>query len=383
MRAIIILCVCVAAIALFIYSAREEEKVRILQRRRTYYLGLLRAKEHKKHEERSDFLRTLETTAGTPGWQNALDVAKIYHRGCYPNFKPNAAMASSLFHALLSKCDDPSVVAETQGLLHQHIVGEDIAGNPLPLEPGHTVLARINSMIYVPPVVNRVRSVTLPTVQKVRMDPQNSHDHGVTSSIKTILCGLQDGGDAGNAPNVKEEVEKYLLSESLDMTDESKAKALTVLESLQDTHVHSALGMTEIEALGLVWSKLRSLDSPDALETMCKQLESGFERGVPVCSTGKIARIVSALDGVTEQNRITPMWVVRDEMGSLASKIRSETLAAVSALRRAAYDRGDAVDVEERMTTEFTRQALKTYVDDLGMEQKIVQPIIDDLVTGF
>lgn len=384
MRRLIILCLlCLAILFLYIASVREEKRIMVMRRtQRRYYERLLREEKHKEIESarrRQEFIRHLTSSASMHGWTHALRVAKTYQTGCYPDFKPNPHMASSIYRAIILKCDDSQLTSEARGLLYQcthtPLDEDDVAGSPLPLEPGSTVIARIQRMITVPPVVSA--PVPRTDIERLRVDAQNSHDHGVTASMKATLETLRKGTANQHA---KEELETLLFSENFDMTDETKAKALAVLDSLRDDHVHSTFGVTERDALGLVWSKL----GPQNAEILCTQLASGFERGSPVCSTGKIARIVSALDGVATDTRvITPMWAVREELKSLAAKVRADTLDATTDLHKAAYDRGDAADLEDSMRADFTRQALHTYCEDLGMEPAIIQPLVDDLATGF
>ena len=390
MRTVILCLLCIALVALWVYSAREDARIKkegILRRR--YYLQLLKKEDDisKANQRRTQFVESLAASASTHGWTHSMYVAQTYHRGCYPDFEPNISMASSIYRAIMLKCEDPSIVSEAQGLLHQcthsALLDADVSGDPLPTEPGLGVLTRLHAMTKVPPTVYRTKRREPPSIPRAPRvsDPQNSHDHGVTKSLKTILEDLRRDVECNSG--AREEIEAVLFSENLDMTDEEKAKALAVLDSLNQDATHSTLGVTEKDALGLVWSKVASLESPEASETLCKQLASGFERGSPVCSTGKIARIVSALDGVTPDTRITPMWAVREELGSLAAKIRTETLHGVSDMQKAAYDRGDGADVEEKMRADFTQQALKIYCEDLGLEKGVVHPIVKSLAAGF
>ena len=386
MRTVLLALVCLSIVCLLAYSMhveRNEERLR-MQRlaHRQAYVHLLKESDDKKTARQREFVNALRISAATPGWSRALDVAKTYHRGCFPDFVPNTAMASSIYSAIISKCEDTVLVSEARGAQHQCILDEDVAGIPLPLDPGNAVLARIRAMIAVPPVVVRIRT-TPPRPVRTEIekltDTQNVHDHGVTASMKSTLDALRAEGCEVDE-DAKEKIESLLFSETLDMSDEDKAKALAVLESLKDTKVHSTLGVTESEALRLVWAKLGA----SSTETLCKQLASGFERGTPVCSTGKIARIVSALDGMTTDTRsITPMWAVREELGSLAAKIRAETLDAVSEMHRSAYERGDSMEVEDTMRATFKKHALETYCETLGMQPSVILPIVDALAAGF
>jgi hypothetical protein len=178
-----------------------------------------------------------------------------------------------------------------------------------------------------------------------------------------------------------------LFDEGIEMDDETKAKALTVLHGLRNDHAHSGFGVTELEALDRVWAKIGSLHDDriqhNAIETLGKQLASAHERGTTVCSTGKIARVLGSLDGIANETTLKPIWAVRDELNTLAAKVRSSLLEAASPAQKAAYGRGDAPDLEGAMRDEFTQKAFATYCDSLGMSKKIITSLSDPIADAF
>ena len=385
------------------YVARIEEHNRIeCAQRRTRLIRQLREQEHHHrramaHARQQDVLRRLESLAAhTSSWADRMDVANMYATGSFPDYAPNPALAAALYHAIAVTCDTPAIAHEARALVTTVPIRDaaDISGDPLPTGPGERLLAHIAthkahatkktpSAHLEPRRTHAPITETPPTPPPIRNDPQNAHDHGVVASLKTTLEALPRGDDREAA---RDAVEQALFEDAVDMTDETKAKALTVLHSLRDDHTHSGFGVTELEALDRVWAKIHTLSDdtkPNAIETLGKQLASAHERGVTVCSTGKIARVVGALDGISNDSTLKPVWAVRDELGSLAMQVRQRALDAASPTTRDAYARGDAPDLEETMRHDFTQQAFATYCDSLGMSKKIVTSLAQPFADAF
>ena len=121
--------------------------------------------------------------------------------------------------------------------------------------------------------------------------------------------------------------------------------------------------MTETEALQLVWNKINNQTDTNKksnmIEILAKQLDSGIENGHVVCSSGKISRIIGTLDGIDDEMVASrPIWAIRDEIATLASKIRD----------------GRYVNPQN----EFQQQAYKLYINDLNLDINIINPIIEE-----
>jgi hypothetical protein len=76
-----------------------------------------------------------------------------------------------------------------------------------------------------------------------------------------------------------------------------------------------------------------------------------------------------------------PMWAIREEIGTLASKIRERILARGGNIRDR-YERGDQM-VENEMKSRFKVEVYRTYVDLLGMSKDIIDPLIDEYIAYF
>jgi len=195
-------------------------------------------------------------------------------------------------------------------------------------------------------------------------DAQNVHDHAVTQAIDNNLRQL-----AGAAPRSIMAVPEAAAAEvdrvrdAILMRDDIgegiRGQACHVLDTLS-TSTHSKFGQSEQQALAVVWNGIEAQRDAatrrNLVETLAKQLASSIENGQVVCSSGKIARIAGTLDGVANRTSVRPLWAVREEIGSLAAKMR---------------DNGDSTEA-------FERRVRQTYVEELGMSPLILEPVIKE-----
>jgi hypothetical protein len=300
-------------------------------------------------------------------WDSVLVLADAYRKGSFPLFRPNTDLALRLYK-VASGCPDASISGTAQlkyiECRGDVMASEDQAGAEIPdayaLEVLRHAETTIVTHVRIPerPVASTTEVV--PVVQQrhvITSDAQNVHDHGVTRSIHHVLRDMSTEKE-----DPYEKIIDYVLES--DASASTKADALDVLDTL-GTETHSTLGTSEREALNKVWSTIDAFDTEtrkkDARDILIGQLASGVEGGSVVCSTGKIARIVGSLDGLTETPSIRPTWALREELGTMAAKIR---------------DTGGDTDV-------FRREARRMYVDDLGMKPEIVDAIVDEYSVGF
>ena len=311
-------------------------------------------------------------------WMAALTLADAYRKGEYPHVAPNPDLAADMYRACCAS-PDPDVAGLAQLKYIEcrldPVAHEDVAGRAIParfalecVRHAETLVAASPCMTQKPKGFSMVSHAsttttmtTVPRVRHILSDAQNVHDHALGASLRKFAS------DA-----VREDDDDYdeTYASVLDVVlnhgdDEERGDAYKVLESLSDAQ-HSRLDMSERQALQTTWAKLRSLPEDirrDAEGTLVKQLASGVESGDVVCSTGKIARIAGALDGISpDAPALRPLWAVREELGALAARVRDK-------------DAGDAGD--------FRVRARQTYVDDLGMNPAILEPLVEEFVLGF
>jgi hypothetical protein len=280
-----------------------------------------------------------------------IELGDIYRKGDYPAFAPDLDMALALYH-VAGTLPATAGLARTKFLEahHETLSEKDVAGAPLPRSYG---LSKVQKTQTTPPPETILET---PVVVEVVSDAQNVHDHSLTRHVKKALA------DAPTGRASFEDVTRFILEDS-DATPEEKADAYAVLESLGN-ETHSTLGVSERESLDRMWTTIENLPAhkAEAKELLVRQLASGVEHGDVVCSTGKITRIAGALDGLPDREPVTkPMWALREELGTLAARVRDAD--------------GDAAT--------FRRRAMETYVRDLGMSEPLVEDMVSEFSLGF
>lgn len=310
------------------------------------------------------FLAVRQRRRRAVDWNHALAVAERYRGGAYESRQlPDTVLAARLFDAIAQRAPDPRVasLARAKRVESEQVVIplEDRRGaQPIPPDEADLLLVKI--AVIRPPA--RPPVAEGPPI--VIGGAQNVHDHGVVSStahnLNTLTATQHLTPDS--VPDVREPVRHAILS-SEDLDARAKEDAIRVLDTISDRPHSNTAMRSELEALRLVWN--RSREAPAVKGLLLRQLADSVVEpgGGVVCSTGKIARIVSALDGAEDPSwtPAKPMWAVREELATLAAKSRDE---------------GQDADG-------FVRRAFDLYVQELGMSEAIVAPLIQDMVQGF
>ncbi len=317
-------------------------------------------------------LRELHVAFGTGNWTALLEIADVYRKGSYPTHRPNQDLALRIYRAACGS-PDASIAGAAQIKFMEcrvdPLADEDIRGVDLPTGYGEDCIVKAMDVMMIShynhrpsaPVVHHIQPpvpdpvVPVPRVT-ITSDKQNVHDHSIVQGISKSLNAMTSGTDA------REDVTMYILES--DASPAAKSDALAVLDTFGDSQ-HSTLEVSENAALNKVWARIQSLDNEkkrDASDILVSQLASGVESGRVVCSTGKIARVVSTFDGLGNEPAIKPMWAVREELGTLASRIR------------------DTHDDPDIARNEFCKAAGETYAH---LDQKLLGGMVDDFATGF
>jgi hypothetical protein len=371
-----------------------------------------------------DLRRLAAEFSGRPGsWSALLQVGDKYAKGSFPAFRPDPGLADAVFR-VAAMCPDAGVAyvaqAKRMELYEEPMAGEDRAGRELPtcyaarvIEEG---MRRIEStpfgsfakpsgpargcggddaVVVVAARAVRPRVDTGRPLRRAGGDAQNVHDHGVMAHVRSTLGALRrrvPGGGLGREDDVCGVV-RAASDECPDLDDDARGRLEEVLRTVdRAVERHSTLGVSEREALALVWSRIGELEDPavraGAVETLAKQLASAVEGGSVVCSTGKISRMVGALDGIDAEAGVAkPLWAVREELGTLASAVRARVLASAPPEAAAGYEsgspRGAGEGLAAEMAARFDAEARATYVDALGMRPAVVAPLVSEFSAGF
>ena len=304
-------------------------------------------------------------------WTVPLRLAGVYERGAYPVFTSDQETARTLYMAVATMASDPAVAAHARTKVVIALDPDDEAGRRLPPEPATRMfkaMKRVSEMeraYAVERVEDPVAFFALePTI--IYEDAQNVHDHGVVASLRKMAtktaAGLGEEGKTTGA--VRQEVIDAIVETMPDLDEATRADAIAFVADHVDDAVVASVGTSAAAALRDTWTKIGAIDDPErranAAETLARQMADGYERGNPVCATGRVARILGALDGVVAtEHAIRPTWAVREELAGMAAKCSNEGLG------------GEA----------FEKMAMKTYVQDLGMLEEVVRPIVDEYKT--
>lgn len=347
-------------------------------------------------------------------WDVLIAVGDVYRKGAFPRFAPNESMALALYKlAATCPCGDTAGMAQVKYIeaRDDSIYAADKKGTALPVSFGDELMRvaterikgtpwsafekpRMQRMVIperavVPdqrpdPVTRTETPPVAPTERTYVRDSQNVHDHSVVAVTRKNLetIGADKAGRADTSAIVT------AILENKDMSESQVSDALAVLEDLGDD-THSGFGVSEKGALAAVWTKIQS--EPDEalksnlVETLGKQLASGVENGHVVCSTGKITRLMGTFDGTGDETlaEAKPLWAVKEELGTLAAKVRDDKLDALDDFQKNAYERGDMPELDQAMTTEFTDKATALYCKELGMKESIVLPIVRMYAEAF
>lgn len=183
------------------------------------------------------------------------------------------------------------------------------------------------------------------TTAKDSSNAQNVHNVAVSASIvdtSARVCAAA-GHEFRSVVAVAcatEEVTDAVLTSAAGA--EVKRDALRFLEDVAAPGLppHSRPGVNAAELLSVVWSVVKryapvgSAARANMGEVLASQLASGVECDLPVCYTGKMARVVGALDGevalleaagVPGVRSTRPAWALREELAALAARVRDGT----------------------------------------------------------
>ena len=339
----------------------------------------------------------------THNWAVLVEVGNAYARGCYPFYGADPSTAVQIYQ-LASRCPDRVVAAQALSRyadtrLHPISV-IDSCGHPFPAELARRLVRHAEYHIQrCPQTINRTRRQPTPTptptptpaptptlipqvaanvVDPLALDKQNVHDHSISQTTRR------------NAKDIVVESAEYdrleLLDSVMDELRQSKLKektledAFRVLVSLVPDRIES-IGCSQLDVLNATKDKIDGVKDGSVkrnlFETLGKNLASGIERDHVVCSTGKIARIVSTLEGTSIlKNKAVPIEVVHREIGQLASKIRNDVLSEVSQQQVDDYNSSALSGLSAKMRARFEHEVDETYVAGLGLSPKVLLPII-------
>jgi hypothetical protein len=155
----------------------------------------------------------------------------------------------------------------------------------------------VNDRVFVNPAIRRFLSRNLIKFKENRTiydDPQNVHDSQINRSIRESLYSLMTET-------------KIVMSDEMVMHEIIRDNVLLeqikqqIVEYCRSSDVHSALNVTFIEALQVIWQIIRSHERSDEIK---KILNQEMQDSICRCFTGRLARLVNCLNGFDQRVRI-------------------------------------------------------------------------------
>lgn len=366
-----------------------------------------------------------------------LQVGDMYARGCFPRYTPDDGSALNIY-LTASKSPDPDISADALAkyidLRTNPLSREDREGTPFPKETSDRLVGSIENHLKRVPLssfmrkrtssctVNRrtrgsrgsihmrvaenaeeprleqftdqtiepiVQEEEPPVQPRYTPDPQNVHDHGVSASVReNIKAVVKELGD-DNKYNRQDVIEAVMEKIRESGMEESKMNnAFRVIVSLVPDNI-SSIGCSQMDVLNATFKKINKIEDvklkKNLFESLGKNLSSGVEKGHVVCSTGKIGRIITTLEGIEsiKLQKSVPIDVIRNEISSLASKIRTDVLSESSDRQVSDYEKYPGSVLSEKMEKIFRDKIKETYIDGLHLSQKVLDPIIDTYASVF
>ena len=377
----------------------------------------------------------VENFERTQEWSLLLSIGDMYARGCFPRYSPDDLSALNIYMAA-SKCPDPSVSCEALSkvidIRTNPISLEDRRGNPFPKETSNRLVRCVEDklkrtplshyMRRIPPstraprsLVNRAPVVTpvnvpeeLDVLQPITppeithtpayvLDTQNVHDHGVSASVRENIKSIVAELGTDTKYDRQELIESVMKSiRESGMKEKDLNNVFRVVVSLVPDKI-SSVGCSQMDVLNATFKKIQKIEDTtlrkNLIESLGKNLASGVERGNVVCSTGKIGRIITTLEGVeskelgdegsTKIQKSVPIGVIRNEISTLASKIRNDVLSESSEKDVTDYNNLPNSKLSDVMNNRFRGEVKRIYVDELHLSEKVLNPIIDTYSSVF
>lgn len=367
---------------------------------------------HKHRHEQCCEISKLEALVNffeeTSDWSALLEVGDMYSRGCYPFYGTDPGTALEIYQ-VASRCPDRVVAARALSSFvntrTNPVSRRDSVGQPFPSEIATRLLGvaehqvkttpfhefntrlRVKSLNPRPPrpePENVAVAVAVPQVPVIAaaplvLDKQNVHDHAISQTTKKNakhLVAAEGDGVFDRVELIDSVMTELNATKQLSGTDLSDA--FRVLVSLVPDKIES-MGCSQLDVLNATFGKIGGVEDKglraNLIDTLGKNLASGIESDHVVCSTGKIARIVSTLEGTDlVKNKCVPIEVIRREIGTLASKVRDDVLLEATDENRLTYHSCTTVHaLSATMKQRFEAQVNATYVDGLGLSPRVLE----------
>lgn len=377
------------------------------------------------------FVKALEC-----GYEDAvIEIGKIYQYGLHPHYLPDKLTAGKIYNrvaydqrftdkmrAICSKHSKDISMLGYQDLDNIPEVGREYFTLPytivedvnaawesciirgVEIKPCTSDIVVIQPIFQQPIQINRNYRAAEPDInildlipqQKIKSDSQNVHSSTVQNAVQKKLDTIQERGNI-TSDFERNKADFYMeLERRNDITAEERDNAKKVLESLKNS-VHSRYNKTESDIFNIVWSRINNPVNRDRrgdmISVLAQNMASGVEHDAVVCSTGKVVRIVGALDGMDAEPlpELKPEWAINEEIALAASKIREEVLSKVGPTEKGAYEaiapsetqKSIANDLTNKMKDELLAKCETDYVKTGIINSEEMETKVKDYLDSF
>ena len=209
---------------------------------------------------------------------------------------------------------------------------------------------------------------------KIRNDSQNVHDTTVQRHIKHTIEKLRKLAKYNEyASNKKKTITEIReMINQAEILTKKKMLALKALNAIEKENIHIYnIDMTETEVLALVWNRCHSIENKynidNLKQNLINQLIDCIVNDKPVCSQGRISRVIMTLQKVDADESlgdIKPKWAVREELQQVVAKIRNDTLSQATDAEISAYNQDLETPDNERITQRIKDNIQKKTLED-------------------
>ena len=165
-----------------------------------------------------------------------------------------------------------------------------------------------------------------------------------------------------------------------------------VLHTIQSTgdKTFMELSITQINILDMILWRISHITDPELRtnveENFCLQILSCYENDHVVCTMGRMTRLIAVFEGIPEFGAYQKGLLlshVKNEIAKIAVKCRDLVLNEESSARSRYENNEHIPEVSKKMEACFRDKVRKTYVEDLGFEKGVLDPVVNEYVESF
>ena len=185
----------------------------------------------------------------------------------------------------------------------------------------------------------------------INNDSQNVHDHNLLDyAVKSInnLKKLDTNFKNYDINELRNNLINTINDSSISANEKKNATNVVSRILNNNRNEHSRLKISEADLLNLVVNRIKKHNnSTDLYNNLIQNLTSGVEKGFVVCGTGRMMRMLGALDNLDKDNlvELKPSWALKEEISNTINKIRDTELSKCPNNVKNQYDSGE--DSEE------------------------------------